>query len=226
MKKSILAIMAICTASGGWAGSLGNTVEEPSVHTPAASHDWGGPYLGLSFGIPAGDNSWELRPSGETDADSWNGTVGGLAAGIDRQSGSLVYGASLHVMGGSIDASSETSPTFGCGGVTCDTEVSSLYALRGRIGKAMGSNLFYATAGYASGKAEASATGFGVLGSDRLSGWVAGFGIEHAINDRFTIGADYTHTDLGRLEIPTTCFPQCYTDVSFGLVTLGANYNW
>ena len=227
MKSAVVGLVALCAASGAWAGGLGGTTESAPVAASApVLHDWSGPYAGLSLGVATGDNNWAERSAGgESDSDSWSGALVGVNAGMNWQSGTLVYGASLNLAAGSIDASSATSISFGCGGATCDTEVSNVYSLRGRIGKASGANLFYATAGFASGEAEGSTT-VALHGSDRLSGWVAGVGMEHVLNDSMSIGIEYTYTDLGRLELPVSCGTQCYTDVTFGLLTIGANYHW
>jgi len=46
------------------------------------------------------------------------------------------------------------------------------------------------------------------------------------VTDHVSINLEYLFTDLGRLEIPTSCGPSCYSDVHFGTIRLGANYRW
>jgi len=176
----------------------------------------------LCVGMLLGDNFWAERgiPVANTPGD-WEGTPWGLTAGYDMQHGSMVYGAALDFTGGTITATSTTGGGFGCGGGSCFTDVENSVALRGRIGRAHDRTLFYATAGLAS--AEATGRTAVVNGSDRLLGWVAGVGIEHAVSDRTTLSLEYLYTDLGRLELPTACVFNCYTDVAYGTLRLGVN---
>lgn len=157
----------------------------------------------------------------------WSGTPWGLTAGYDRQRGNLVFGGALDLTGGTIEATSTTNPgppAYICG-PGCVTEVSRSAALRGRVGWAQDRTLVYATAGLAVGEATATTNAI-ELGNDNLSGWVAGFGLEHAVTDRFSLFAEYLFTDLGRLEIPTLCNTNCFTDVTYGTLRIGANLRW
>lgn len=146
----------------------------------------------------------------------------GLTAGYDMQRGSMVYGAALDYTGGTLTATSTTSGVFGC--LTgCITDVEHGVALRGRVGQAYDRTLLFATAGIASAEVTGRIAGLGVTGSGRLNGWVAGLGVEHAVSSRMTVSFEYLFTNLGRLELPTLCEIDCYTDVSFGTIRLGAN---
>lgn len=190
------------------------------------AYDWTGPYVGLRIGAPTGDNNWAERGVGaEATPGAWGGTLYGLTAGYDRQQGSYVFGAAIDYTGGTMTAQSTTNPgppAYNCL-AGCDTRVENQYAIRGRIGRAMDRTLVYVTAGFASGEATASSVGPGTLGSGRLNGWTGGFGLEHAVTNRFTISVEYLFTDLGRLEIPTACNLNCFTDVSYGALRIGAN---
>jgi outer membrane immunogenic protein len=131
----------------------------------------------------------------------------------------------LDYTAGAIEASPTTNPgVYNCGG--CNTTVENSFALRGRIGRAMDRTLVYVTAGFAGGDATAWSPGPLIHGSDSLSGWVAGFGVERAVTNRLSIFAEYLHTDLGRLEIPTACSINCFTDVSYGTLRIGGNLRW
>lgn len=224
MKKLFAAAFAATTLASAALASGPIAPIEPYVPPVVpTTYDWSGAYVGLRVGVPTGENFWAERGVGAAAIPgTWSGTPYGLTAGYDRQHGNYVFGAAIDYTGGTLSAQSTTSGTFVCG-PGCDTAVENQYAIRGRIGRAMDRTLVYVTGGFASGEATASVAGFGTLGNDRLNGWTAGIGLEHAVNNRFSVSLEYLFTDLGRLEIPTTCFSACFTDVSFGTLRIGAN---
>ena len=228
MKTTLLAatLAATLAVQPVLAGGPVATADEPPVAGDVVTPDWSGPYVGISLSFPTGDNTFTERGvDAEATPGDWEGTSYALTGGYDWQRNNLIYGVALDLGFGSIDASGTTSTEYGC--VTaCEIEVSKYKALRGRLGIARGAALLYGTAGIASADAEA---GFGdgvVAGSDTLSGWVAGIGVEYMVSKRFSVDASYLHNDLGRLEIPSNCGTQCFTDVSFGQLKLGANFRW
>jgi outer membrane immunogenic protein len=223
------ALTAIVIAAPALAG--GPTTVEPEAPVAVAPAmpsvtDWSGFYGGLAFGIPSGDNTFSERegPSSALAGD-WDGTLTYLTGGYDWQSGSFVYGAALDIGIGSIDAAGTEGPDFDCG-TSCYIEVDNYVALRGRVGYAMESALLYGTVGYAMADATADFGDGVVAGSDSLSGWAAGVGVEFMVSDRFSIDVSYINNDLGTLEIPDDCDTDCYSDVEFGQLKLGANYRW
>ena len=221
------ALLAAFTASAALASGPAAPVYEPpiTVAAPIATYDWGGAYVGLNVAAPMGDNAWSERSVPVTaNPGDWGGTPVGISFGYDIQQGPMVFGAALDYMGTSLTANGTTGNGFSCTGSTCQTEVSNAYTLRGRIGRAFDRTLVYATGGFASG----SVTGTTIVenGSDRLNGWVAGVGVEHALSDSFSLSLEYLYTDLGRLELPNSCLVNCYTDVSYGQVRLGANFRF
>lgn len=193
---------------------------------PPALYDWTGAYVGLFMGAVSGNNFWaETGANGAATPGAFNGTPIGLTLGYDWQSGAMVYGAALDYTGSSITATSTSSLNFNCA-TGCMTNVNNSYALRGRIGYAVDDTLFYATAGFAAGSATATVTGLGTLGAANLTGWTAGIGFEHALSQHLSITMEYLYSDLGRLQIPTLCGTNCYTDVNYGTLRLGANYRF
>lgn len=221
---SALALSAVTATSALATGPI----DPPEPYIPPVipvMYDWSGGYVGLRVGVPMGDNFWSERGVGaEADPGDWDGTLYGLSAGYDMQRGAFVFGAALDYTGGTMEAVSTTSATYFCG-AGCETMVENQFALRGRIGRAFDRTLVYATAGFASGEATAGSGG-SILGNDRLNGWVAGLGIEHAVTDNFSLSFEYLYTDLGRLEIPLSCGTDCFTDVSYGTVRIGANFRF
>lgn len=227
LEFGLAAALSAFIATSAWASGPVVVEEMPPVTivTPAP-YSWSGGYVGLRFGLATGQNDWSERGIGaRSTPGNWDGLTGGVTFGYDRQMRDWVYGAALDLTGGQINARSTTSATFGCG-PGCDTRVEQGVALRGRVGRAMDRSLVYATLGVASAQATASVVGLGVLGQGRLTGWTAGVGVETALTDNVAITAEYLFTNLGRLEIPTSCTTNCFTDVSFGTLRFGANYRF
>ncbi|WP_323037411.1 outer membrane protein [Pararhodobacter sp.] len=229
MKFSLMTTLAAGLAAGLATSALASgpvtVYEPPIVPFVPATYDWSGFYAGLHVGTLLDNNNWAERsgPVANTPGD-WGGTPWGLTAGYNMQSGAMVYGAAFDYTGGTLTANSTTGGGFFCVGGTCTTTVENGFAIRGRIGRAFDRTLIYATAGLASG----DATGFAgvTTGQDRLTGWTAGIGIEHAVSDVVSLNLEYLYTDLGRLELPTACGVNCYTDVNYGTVRLGVNFNF
>ena len=223
------ALLAIACAAPVLAG--GPTVVEPetpvAVAPPApALPDWSGFYGGLALGIVSGDNTFSERGvNASALPGDWDGTLTYVTAGYDWQNGSIVYGAAFDYAFGSIDAAGVDGPDYGCG-TSCNIEVDNYFALRGRVGYATGSALLYGTVGYAQADAVADFGDGIVAGSDSVSGWALGVGAEFMVSDRISLDVSYVQNDLGTLEIPDNCGDQCYTDVEFGQLKLGANYRW
>ena len=147
---------------------------------------------------------------GDDGSADLNGAVGGLQAGINFQQGSWVYGIEGDYQYANIDQSdsflgSDAGPFY-----ETSAELKHFGTLRGRIGYAADTILFYGTAGAAFGRAEGnlSVTG-GVPGdladqtfSDRQSEWLIGYavgaGVEAAIaRTNWTVKAEYLYTDFG-----------------------------
>lgn len=225
---SMLAAVASAALIAGVAHAGGPIVVADDAPVAAAPEaiDWSGLRLGIAFGKPSGENFWAERGVPvESNAGDWSGTMPSVSVGYDWQRGNLVYGAVLSVHGGDMSANPTTGNGFTCSG--CEMSVDKLATLRGRLGWSLGKTLVFASAGAARANAVGSALdGMFTIGEDKLSGWIAGLGLEHFISPKLTVSAEYLHTDLGRLELPTRCFVDCYTDIEFGMVQLGINYRW
>lgn len=222
------AIAALTLGAGaGFAGGPIDVAPETPVAEPVAvAPDWSGFYAGLGVAMATGDNTFTERSiDAEATPGDWEGTQVYVTGGYNWQSNRLVYGAALDLAAGSIDALGTDSLDYSCGTDGCAIELSKYMALRGRVGLAQGSTLFYGTAGMARADAEAGFTTGVVSGSDTMTGWVAGVGVEHMLNSRLSVDLSYLYNDLGRLEIDD-CSSECYTDVTFGQLKLGANFRW
>lgn len=230
MKSIIAGIAGILFATTAGATGPGPVAPEPLVLVPAQVYAaptndiWNGGYVGLRLGRPLGQNFHAQLdlPTDPTFADDWRGQTWGASAGYDLQRGTTVYGAALDYNRGAFVA----NPIFNPAGIVdcgagCQTTVADRISLRARAGVVRNRTLFYATGGVSS--AEVSAQNIAPATTRRMTGWLFGVGVEHAITDSLTLGVEYSHTDLGRLQIPVPCFQDCYTDAAFGTLQVTAN---
>lgn len=191
----------------------------------AAPTDWSGFYVGLAAAKPTGDNNWDLpRLALELVADSWSGTLPILTVGHDWQRGNLTFGAALSLAPGKITAAPQSAVFFSCS--RCNTVVSDLMTLRGRVGFASGRMHYFATGGFA--RADVAGTSGGgqtTVNSGTMNGWTLGLGVEHRLNEKLSLTASYDHTDLGTIDL-SGHVPGTVSDIDFGLIQVGLNYRW
>ena len=229
--RILFSVTFAATALGALGASAGGPVttstEAPvAVAETAPPFAWVGPYAGMALSLPTGDNFFTERSvDARATPGDWEGTLGYLSGGYDWQRNRLVYGAAMDLALGSLEAQGESSSEYGCGSDGCDIDLSKYISLRGRVGVTRGAALWYGTAGIARADAEAGFVEGEVAGSDTLTGWVAGLGVEYRVSKALSVDVSYLHSDLGRLEIGD-CGVDCFTDVSFGQLKLGANFRW
>ena len=139
------------------------------------------------------------------EADTW---LVGEQVGCNMQSGNWVFGveadahaqrwSSLHILGAGVAAPFVAGDEYG---LRSDWQAS----VRGRVGYAMDRTLFYVTGGVAFTEAHSYSNwipfgGFpGTIANDRqvLFGGTVGAGIEYAITNNFTVGAEGRYTWYG-----------------------------
>ncbi|HTV34583.1 MAG TPA: outer membrane protein [Methylocella sp.] len=172
----------------------------PPVAAPyAPPFTWAGFYLGVQIGYGWGSDNLTVYPWGFGTNYSPNGVVGGGHLGYNFQVNQFVAGLEGDVEGTGI------SSNFSPGGVLYQTDIPVQGSIRGRVGVAFDRVLLYATGGAEFAGINTSYTGFGPYISDSHSqaGWTVGGGIEYAINNNWSIRAEYRYADLGHLTDPT-----------------------
>ena len=149
-----------------------------------SSSIWTGAYWGVHLGGGESHIDWQLTPVSNTRADqSGDGVVGGFHLGYNWQMSSLVLSAegsaTLSGINGERLCPKET--------FRCEHENDFLGSVRGRLGVAVGSTLFYGTGGLGFQRADYTirnaTTGTVLVSSGKNTdiGWVAGGGLEYAI---------------------------------------------
>lgn len=152
---------------------------------------------GFCDGNPNANNA----AAGCRDDENGNGEVG-IRGGYDFQAGSWVFGvvgeAGIAGAEDAVTAFSTTPASY-----TFEREVTSLAAVRGRVGYAMGAYLPYVTAGYAMAQVEntySTSNAANSFSPTRSTGDADGFqvgaGVEKWLTSNITVGVEYLYSDL------------------------------
>ncbi|WP_323006209.1 outer membrane protein [Pseudorhodobacter sp.] len=167
-----LVLATSLAAPVAFAGGMAEPVSEPYVAPVAVvapvTGDWTGLYAGVQLGY--GD----VSSNAIIPALDGNGMIGGVHAGYRHDFGQFVTGVELAYNAADID--------IGPG-----SKLDSITQLKLMGGYDFGQTLLYATAGAAHGKV----SGGPAAGSD--NGWLIGIGMDYAINDAWTVGAELGH---------------------------------
>jgi outer membrane immunogenic protein len=209
---SSLAIVGVVTSATAADLPARMPVKAP-VAAPAPAFSWTGFYIGVQGGGAWIDHKQQstingtgfcgLAPSAfDCTVDKFGGAFGGLA-GYNFQSGQAVFGVEvdgtwLSVKGTTVYAN---APLI-LDPLTINAKVEWLATIRGRIGLAMSTTLFYVTGGVAFGGVKAGwSDGPGTTGiqiDKTKTGWVAGGGIEYAVAPNWLVRIEGLYHDLGK----------------------------
>ncbi|MDT1061592.1 porin family protein [Paracoccus sp. CPCC 101403] len=166
MKLACYAILAGLTATAASAGGYVAPVVETPVVAPVEPVAPGVDWTGWYAGVQYGQGSADSNYAGDSDMDGY-----GLHGGYMHDFGNFVLGGELDYNRISLDETDEDGD---------------LWRLRGRAGYDMGKFLPYATLGVAQLEA----------GDLSETGITYGLGADYMINDKFTVGAEYTRNDF------------------------------
>ncbi len=194
------------------------------AQAPLATTDWTGFYAGANGGLVRG-GAMEQTPSGQFlnplsyppggppqlpsamgDQSSYGG---GAQAGYLRQTGALVWGYEAdYFTGASTNAQTSkllTTPLSGSFSTDFGYKIASMITLRARAGIAFDHFLLYGTGGLALASIKSAPMSSFTVGANiydgshtaTRTGWVAGGGLEYAINEHWSIRQEYLYADLG-----------------------------
>ncbi len=193
LSSSLLLAMAASAAAADLPSTKGEPIYAPP---PPPVFSWTGFYIGAQAGYGWGHKSdYILFPGGavvQGEGSNLSGFLGGGHVGYNYQISEFVFGVEADV-NGSTSHGNETNLGFvGNGSEEFDA------SLRARAGVAFDRILIYATAGAAFGDFHTSLTDpFGVVESHNPStvGWTVGGGLEYAIDNNWSVRAEYRYTD-------------------------------
>lgn len=169
--------------------------------------DWTGGYFGgnVSYTVSNSNAAFVTAPfEGIPIASNPSGFAVSAFGGVNQQYGSVVFGAEGEFGYANI---TETRPdpaidAFGPGvpaatGDTVTTGSDFHAGLRGRLGFAADNFMPYVTAGVVAAHLKTSFTaGSGGSASGLGVGWAAGVGVEAALDESWSLRAEYLHTNL------------------------------
>lgn len=198
MKSTALAI-ALVSLAAGTASAADVVASEPVPTSVGAPFVWTGGYIGLQLGYSKGSGEGAyLSPGGvraETASPDARGALLGGQVGYNHQWGSMVIGVEGELAYSWADGTSDVVafPVPGAAIATNDNEFTYLGSITGRLGYAMDRTLFYAKGGVGFTKLSMSDTevALNASGSESLTGWTVGAGIEQALNDKWSIRGEY-----------------------------------
>ena len=258
MRKALIAAAAavVCMSSHAYAADIyGGSLKDEPVAYEAPTQVWAGLYVGGSVGFGVGDTSgkvefdeyegyptqalsvirsendfaelFEALLQSEYDV---NGAIYGAHIGYNVQRGNIVYGVELGLNGSGIDGSSPCVVLL-----HCSRELDWYATGVGRLGYASGNTMFYGFGGVAWGDVETEVAFISpalpfLQGEETHVGWTAGVGIEHALTDRFIVGIEYSHVDLGAQDTTLSFdgepleFLNDKVDLAFDAVKVRASY--
>lgn len=178
--------------------------------------NWSGFYFGAHIGNGWGRDNFD--PGVDPQQFRASGLLGGAQFGFNR-----TLGNSRWVWGAEIDFSFTDVQQGVAAPFSTGASVKSFGTDRLRFGYSIGHSLFYFTGGLAWADVEFS--NFFRHGRNVQVGWTAGVGVEHALNDRWSVKVEYLFADLDTTQhVSAPGNPIRYNALSMDVVRLGINY--
>jgi outer membrane immunogenic protein len=225
VRRLVLALGVLSVGSVG-AMAADMPLKAPLI-VPPPPFSWNGCYVGGNAGGIYGRDRFDTYPAGSIsdfnpgpNNHSYTGNtfgfIGGVQAGCNWSwTPNWVFGFEADISGTSLKESIsadypaivQTTPptTWTAHNETVTKDIPWLATFRGRFGYAFGKTWLYATGGAAVAQVKASLSyvsstaAFSNIGSTDVTrvGWTAGAGIEQAIDNHWSVKAEYLYVDLG-----------------------------
>jgi outer membrane immunogenic protein len=208
--KKFAAVLAFSTVL-----ALGATAKAADMVPPAA-YDWTGFYVGGNIGYAFGGNDDVGLSSTEPGAGihnldklELNGIFGGAQIGADWQTNAIVFGAiaDIEVADISDDFTKTVDTDDGPEKVHASDKIDVWGTLRGRLGWAFDRVLIYGTGGLAWAntdykvKMSGDDDSFSASETGTQLGYTVGGGLAWAIDDNWSVGAEYLYVNLGSFSV-------------------------
>jgi outer membrane immunogenic protein len=204
VRKLLMTTALVCLAGGAALAADLPSEKGPPVYAPPPppppAFTWSGVYIGGQVGYGFGTSGAYDDTLGPLGTFNTSGVVGGAHIGYNYQISQLVFGLEGDV-NGSTEGGSYLDPVSGTNTITTHKNYDA--SIRGRIGYAWDRVLIYATGGGAYGDFRTSfSNATPAFDGDYDSGhfgWTVGGGIEYAIDNNWSVRAEYRYTDYGRI---------------------------
>jgi outer membrane immunogenic protein len=198
--------------------TLAKAESSPEELIPITSR-WNGPYLGVNAGYLGSQSDYPFKGkvldtsiNGKGSSKS-GGIVGGIQGGYNWEL-SPQYILGLEGEFSFSDIKDKTTafsglPSMGVPAYSVDSNIKNLGALRARMGYAVDEILFFVSAGLAFGTQDMSISSMNAAGkvsnigsgTQLMTGWTAGLGIEYLVSSNLTLKAEYIYMDFGNTAI-------------------------
>ncbi|WP_378943133.1 outer membrane protein [Mesorhizobium sp. ANAO-SY3R2] len=200
MKTALLATTFLFAAAGSALASDA-VAYEAAPEAAAGGFVWTGGYIGLHAGYAWTQGTGDyLEPTGslveqaEINSDGW---LGGIQVGYNYQINNWVIGVEGDIAWSNANGLNNILAA-GSDVADIDVEMDWLASLTARAGIAFDRTLFYAKGGIGFSHIALGDTGGNGMsvdadGSDTVTGWTLGGGIEHAVTDNWTVKAEYQY---------------------------------
>jgi len=237
MTRIVLAALA-ATVTAACNLGIASAADMAPIYTkapPPAMFTWNGFYVGGHGGFAQGEFDF-FTPITTTPSEHVKGGFGGVQAGYNYQIRNVVIGLEADASFGKLDDVAHDGNFL-----TENTSIKAFGTARARLGYAFGQFLPYATGGLGwanvnVGDACPAGAPFGYCSkvgaysasaNETYFGWTAGVGLEVAVNQNWSVKAEYLHADLGSKFFPMTApafslFPALKTDTG----KIGVNYRF
>lgn len=153
--------------------------------------DYSGLHAGFSTTFSGGSSEW-TNPATRATSGTFDisGRGGGAILGYNWRNGETYYGLALDITVGEIGGTGHGTCATGCA-----TALQSYAALRGQIGRRVGRGHLYGFAGVALGRIDLTPVG-APRQQHSASGWLAGIGYEHPLEDGWTLRGELQYMDF------------------------------
>ncbi len=220
MRRVTVASAAFLVALAGPAFAADPTVDLP---TTAPGFDWTGYYAGLRAGY--GWGSSDITGTDGTpfsSPDLSGGYIGGQVAGL-WQFNQFVIGSEADLNYSGINGSADQAP-----GNSFGTNIEWFGSINAKAGYAMDRYLVYGTGGVAFAGIETKQDSSSDFSRTRTNaGWTIGAGVDYALTDKFTVGAQYRYYDFGSDHYDgNNSFSDRNQDVKLNTVGINLNYKF
>jgi outer membrane immunogenic protein len=202
------------------------TATPPAAYTPQTVN-WTGFYVGVHIGGAWSDANWTNPVSGLSNNLTGGGVFGGAQVGFNYQFESVVFGVEGDFSGMSLKPSDTDAAGF-----THSTSSYWTSTITGRLGYAINQALFFAKGGVAFADERDTVTSpLGVISSTGTTtqvGWIAGRGIEYALDRNWSAKIEYDYLGFGSQGVPATALGGApgAVDLNIQRVIAGLNYRF
>ncbi|HWK94854.1 MAG TPA: outer membrane protein [Pseudolabrys sp.] len=227
MRRFAFALLGATLLSGVAANAADLPVKAP-LYTAPLGYNWTGFYVGINGGGGFGHTDWTYVIGGNTAGHNTSGGLIGGTVGYNYQIQKWVLGLEGDWDWANVKGSTACpNPAF-----SCESKLTSLGTLRGRVGMAVGSTgnfLLYGTGGWAWGRLNIQTVHptVGTNGTSKTpNGWTAGGGVEWGFLPNWSAKLEYLYVGFGTNTYTVDTGLQVDAKERVNVIRAGVNYRF